>query len=97
MLIKDQEVGVIFRLDAGDSCLVGEQHRRPTVLVYMQVDRYEGAPYKREFTVKQIACGKGKPLMLSMSNVIDNTLDTGVFKRTDVANSHKKLKATGQG
>jgi hypothetical protein len=95
LIIKDQEAGYLFTVHAGSSQEVGEMHRRPTIVIYMQVDRYQNAPYKKEFTVKQIACSGAMsgPVPLPISSVISGNLDPKIFERNESANTHKKLKA----
>lgn len=93
ILIKDQELNFIYVVKKGASQIVGEAHRRPNMSIFMQVDPYKNAPYKKQLLVEQIACStdKSKTVSLYISDLINNQFDTTLFKRSTSANSHKKI------
>jgi hypothetical protein len=97
IVLEDQKPGELFTIEPGQSQVVGSKHRRPTMIISMQVDKYPGAGYKKQFTVKQIACevgAKEEPIQLRMTDIMQGTFDEKLFERTEMANVHKKLKAS---
>ena len=100
-VVNDTDISILvedaphktYKVEAGASQVVGAKHRRPTMIISMQVDA-DSSTYKKQFTVKQIACGDGmaEPIELKLTDIMNGTYDTTLFERTEFANIHKKLK-----